>query len=142
MKTAAGIVLLAVAFLWSGPLGSLQAQQNETLYDKDIKVVDFVELSYPPLGRTAHIEGVVVVRVRLDDHGEVLNAVAISGSDILIPDCLANVKKWRFRPNAQNAAVIVYNFRMIAGTSVSEISQFSFQRPNLATITADLPSIR
>jgi hypothetical protein len=67
--------------------------------------------------------------------------VAISGQDVLIPVCLANVKRWRFQPNAENAAVIVYNFRMIEGSSKSGASQFIFQGPNFATITANLPTI-
>jgi TonB family protein len=141
MKSTAGIALFIFSLLWMGTWRSLQAQQNDTVKDKDIRVVDFVDLEYPPLARTAHLQGVVVVRATLDDHGKVVDAVAISGQDVLIPACLANVKRWRFRPNTENAAVIVYNFRMIEGSSKSGASQFIFQGPNFATITAGLPTI-
>ncbi len=47
----------------------------------------------------------------LDDQGKVVQAVALSGNDLLLPDCLVNAKKWRFKPNSMRAAVIVYNLR-------------------------------
>jgi hypothetical protein len=78
----------------------------------------------------------------LNDEGKVVEATAVSGNDILIPDCLANAKKWRFRPNAKKTVVIVYNFRMTYAVSKSGCSQFMLQAPNFATITSCVPTIQ
>jgi TonB family protein len=112
-----------------------------TISDKDITVISFEELKYPFLEqpRPPESEGVVVVRAQLDGRGRVLNATAISGNESLIPDSLANVKKWLFQPNAVKAAVVIYNFRLAKGECKSESSFFTFQRPDIATITGCRP---
>ncbi len=142
-------IILAIGWLVIAVSGCVRAQQNGTLdggtvtvNDKDIKVIDYEELKYPLLAQYVPIEseGVVVVRVNLDDGGKVVEAVAISGDDILIPDCLANVKKWRFQPNAAKTAVIVYNLRMLQGECKSASSLFTFQQPNLATVMGCSPA--
>jgi|SRR5581483_6130749 len=97
-------------------------------------------MKYPPLARAARIQGTVVVRVILEDAGTVKEAEPISGAELLIPDCLTNVKKWRFRPNPRKTAVIVYEFRMPGGECNSVSGLFMFRGPNLATIIGcDVP---
>ncbi|HTD21721.1 MAG TPA: hypothetical protein VK738_03655 [Terriglobales bacterium] len=76
-------------------LGCVWAQQSGTVDDKDIKVVSFEKMKYPVMS-SARIHGLVVVQVRLDDEGKVVDATAISGNEVLVPDTLANVKKWCF----------------------------------------------
>ncbi|HWF39161.1 MAG TPA: energy transducer TonB [Candidatus Acidoferrales bacterium] len=119
-----------------------QAQNNTTVLDRDMKVEDFEDLTYPNVGRSAHVEGVVVVRVELDDQGKVAYATGISGPAALIPDCLTNAKKWKFRPNAEKAAVIVYNFRLTGGISKSGCSHFTLELPNFATVTSCVPQVQ
>jgi hypothetical protein len=80
------------------------------------------------------MEGVVVVRVKLDDSGKVVESTALSGDQLLVHDCPENVKKWHFHPNARRAAVIVYNFRLAGWECQTEPSFFMLQRPNFATI--------
>jgi hypothetical protein len=77
-----------------------------------------------------------VVKVTLDGDGRVVESTAISGAKYLIPECLANSKKWLFRPNANKAAVIVYNFRIINGFCNSITSQSTFQAPNFLSVTS------
>jgi TonB family protein len=110
------------------------AQRNQSVVDKDSRVVDFEELRYPPLARAARIQGIVVIRVTLDDTGGVKDAEAISGAELLVSDCLTNVKKWRFQPNLQKTAVIVYHFKMPGVSCKSVGSFFMLQGPNFATI--------
>jgi TonB family protein len=102
-------------------------------------VLEFEEMRYPPLARQARLHGVVVVQVNLDDKGGVLDAVAISGNRVLIPDCLSNVRKWRFQPNASRLAVVVYNFRFPREGLLYKSEnqhQFVLEPPNFVTITA------
>lgn len=128
------LVLILVAF---SPLNSATQERNETIGDENIKPVDFEELRYPIGARSLHVEGVVVVKVILDGDGGVVQATAMSGAKSLIPECLSNAKKWRFRPNSQKAAVIVYEFRIDPGLCHGGLgSDFIFRPPNLASITS------
>jgi len=116
-----------------------------TRSDRDVEVLDFEDLKYPPLAREARISGIVAVEAELDDKGEVMSAVAISGNAMLIPDCLTNVRKWRFRPNPKRLAVVVYNFRFpcdgIRYNSDTQ-QQFVLTPPNFATITATAMTVQ
>ena len=130
-------ILLAVstaALLFHGGLGSALAQSNPTIPEKDIRVVNFEELRYAPLARAARIQGIVVVQVTLDDAGKVKDAEAISGPALLVKDCLTNAKQWRFEPNSEKKAVIIYRFEMPGGLCKSSTSFFMFRGPNLASI--------
>ncbi|MFZ0410629.1 MAG: energy transducer TonB [Candidatus Acidiferrales bacterium] len=117
------------------PFIGLAAQQGRLVGDDDMKVLSFEDMNYPALGRTARVQGIVVVQVKLDDQGTVVEAMPISGKQVFIADCIANARKWRFRPNAQKAAVIIYNFRLSDGISKSGCDHFMLEPPNFATIT-------
>ena len=115
-----------------------RAQQNEILRPKDIIVTHFEELKYPHAAQTA--EGVVVVRIKYAKHGQVVEAEALSGNEALVPDSLANVRTWQFRPNTSRTAIVVYNFRISSGVCKTARSFFTFDQPNLVTITACKPA--
>ncbi len=126
-------LFLGLAFLISPHY--LAAQDDAPIDDKDIKIVHFEELNYPPLARAARIEGAVVIRVSFDDRGNVVKAVAISGKEPLIDYCLANAKKWKFEPNARKMAVLVYHFTLPPAVCGPDFSFFMLEG-NLVTITA------
>jgi TonB family protein len=50
----------------------------------------------------ARIQGVVVVRVTIDEHGNVTEAKAISGHPLLIEEAVPAVKAWQFAPFVDN----------------------------------------
>jgi outer membrane biosynthesis protein TonB len=135
MKITVGAIALAFGLLATSPLSHIQAEPYGIISDDDIKVLDFESLNYPSIALQTNYQGVVVVRVKLDPDGKVVEAAAISGHKLLIPDCLANVKKWRFQTNEQHTAVIVYNFRLsYAAKCKSAGSFFTLEKPNFATI--------
>jgi TonB family protein len=134
MKAHAEYALLALAVVFTNFMAA-KAQQQETVTDDQMKVVSFEDFSYPPLARNARIEGVVVVKVELDDQGNVTDSTAISGTQPLIPSCLTNSKKWRFRPNPRKTAIIVYDFRVDSGWCQAPGSVFAFHPPNFVTVT-------
>ncbi|MGH9679657.1 MAG: energy transducer TonB [Candidatus Acidiferrales bacterium] len=142
MKIMAKGIALAIGLLALSAVISVRAQKPAFLNDNEMRLVDYEDLAYPAIGHTARIEGVVVVRAILDDQGKVVDATAISGAEPLVPACLANAKKWRFRPNASKMAVIVYNFRLIDTISKSGCSHFELAPPNFATITTCPVSIQ
>jgi TonB family protein len=113
------------------------AQQEQAVNDEGISVSSFEEMHYPALARAAHRESMVVVEVRLDDNGKVVSARAISGSKMLIPDTLSNVRKWRFHPNFDKTAVVIYEFHLVAGRcDLGRNGLFVLREPNVATIEA------
>jgi hypothetical protein len=82
-------------------------EAGRSICHADMRLVDYEDLTYPAPARTAHVRGDVVGRAEIDGRGGVVDAAAVSGAQILIRDCLANVRKWRFQSNAQRAAVII-----------------------------------
>jgi outer membrane biosynthesis protein TonB len=142
MKPISRNVILAIVFLAISLVTASQSQQDSAISDKEMKLVDFADLEYPKLARTALVQGIVIVRAKLDDKGYVVDSTALSGSDVLIPDSLANARKWRFQPNAKKAVIIVYNFRVTNAVSKSGCSHFMLDPPNFATITSCAPQIQ
>ncbi len=114
----------------------LVAQQDETIYDSDINVISFEKMRYPPLAEQARIQGTVVVRLTLDGAGKVTSTAAVSGAKLLVPDSLSNAKKWKFRSNPSNAAVIIYEFRLVERVcNDSERKHlFVFRKPNVVSV--------
>ena len=53
---------------------------------------------YPPLARTTHTEGVVIIDAVIDPTGHVVEARAISGPGLLMEAALDAVSKWRYQP--------------------------------------------
>ncbi|MGH9573630.1 MAG: TonB family protein [Candidatus Acidiferrales bacterium] len=136
MKINPGKALILIGVALSVLLNVSAAPRNATsIQDKDINVVYREDLPYPVFAQMNHIQGLVVVRVTLDETGRVLNAEALSGASILVQDTLKNIVNWRFSPNAERAAIIVYNFRIGTGCRrKSPYSQTTFYPPNFVTI--------
>ena len=57
---------------------------------------------YPPLARQAHISGTVVVDALIDEHGNVVQAHAVSGPPLLIPAAIKAVLQWKYEPTFLN----------------------------------------
>lgn len=114
---------------------SFAQQPSKLIDDKDVRVEHYEDLEYPVFAQIDHIEGVVVVKVSLDETGRVVDAVALSGASMLIQDTLRNAKKWQFSPNQESAAIIVYNFRIGADCQQnSPYSRMTLDPPNFVTI--------
>jgi TonB family protein len=143
MKSIVYPLVVAFSLLLAGASGALRAQQDETIEDRDVKLATFADMAYPVAAQGARVQGVVVVRVGLDDRGRVATTSAVSGNKALIPDCLANSKKWTFKPNPHKSAVIVYEFRLDEGACHDDShSLFRLLHFNFASITACAPLIR
>ena len=141
MKTVMRYILLLIVFSLIEAYGEVNAQ-NEPPYPGEAQLVSFEDLAYPALARVTRIQGVVVVKATLDDEANVLTVSPVTGPKALIADCLANAKKWKFKPNPQKSAVIVYDFRIGTGACHdASHSLFQLVHQNFATITACDPVI-
>ena len=73
---------------------------------------------YPPLAKTARIQGPVVVEVTVDEEGDVLSARAISGHPLLKEGALNAARAWKFTPTTLDGkpvkvvGQVTFNFRL------------------------------
>lgn len=61
-----------------------------------------VEPGYPPIAKSAHVEGTVDIEAVIDPQGNVVRAHAVSGPGLLIPAALAAVDQWKYAPTYLN----------------------------------------
>ena len=77
-----------------------------------------VEPDYPQTARQRHIQGTVVLSVRINEEGKVEDASLVSGPQQLLQPCVAALMQWRFKPkvvDGQPAAMmttIALSFRL------------------------------
>ena len=62
---------------------------------RELKVVP---PTYSPIAQQAHAEGVVIIDAVIDEHGDVVEARAVSGPGLLIPAALNAVMQWKYEP--------------------------------------------
>jgi len=73
---------------------------------------------YPPIARTAGVQGVVSVQVVIDESGRVISAKAVSGNPLLVPAAQQAAMRAKFSPTmlgesaVKVSGVITYNFTL------------------------------
>ncbi|MBZ0269149.1 energy transducer TonB [bacterium] len=74
------------------------------VFDKAPKIKRFVKPEYPSLARTAGIEGIVVVKITVDEKGRVIAASILKSvaEGIFDNAALEAVRKWTFEPAEQS----------------------------------------
>jgi protein TonB len=65
-----------------------------------------VEPPYPPLARTARIQGPVVLEAVISKEGTMQNLRLVSGHPMLVPAAINAVSQWRYRPYILNGETI------------------------------------
>lgn len=65
-----------------------------------------VEPVYPPLARTARIQGSVILSALISKDGVMENLHALSGPPMLVPAAISAVSQWRYRPYILNSEPI------------------------------------
>jgi protein TonB len=61
-------------------------------------LVNKVQPVYPPIAKSARIQGAVILQAIISKNGVVENLRAISGHPMLIPSAVEAVKQWRYKP--------------------------------------------
>jgi len=65
-----------------------------------------VQPLYPPLARSARIQGSVVLTAVISQTGTMKNVTAVSGHPMLVPAAVQAVSQWRYRPYILNGEAI------------------------------------
>ena len=124
---------LYLSVLWAVllPLGVAEAQENPVPLPSVIQHSDPI---YPPIARTAHIEGEVIVRITTD--GElVLTAEAETGNPLLRKTTEDNARTWKFVPHAAGTFRVVFRYKLISGNQEVEF----LHAPGTLEIAATVP---
>jgi len=97
----AALPTLTRAVPTSTPSAAIQQSQLEPL-----KLIKTVPLSYPPIAKSRHISGTVVVEVKVGKDGKVSNPKFISGPPIFKDAAFSAVTQYRFKPATLNGEPI------------------------------------
>ena len=57
---------------------------------------------YPPIAKTAHVSGTVVLHAIIAKNGAIQQLQFVSGPPLLMQSAMAAVKRWRYRPTMLN----------------------------------------
>ena len=109
----------------------------------EARLVNVYLPTYPPLARSANIQGKVQIHVRTNSEGTVISAVADDGPPLLTQAAIENVKRWRF--SGPDEQTITYEFK-VEGTARSDdpyyrYGKIVFQPPNWVEVIVPPPVI-
>jgi Gram-negative bacterial TonB protein C-terminal len=130
MRSACTILMLLVLMLVVS--GALAQESTETLP----KVVQHSEPIYPPIARTAHIQG--EVRVKLTTNGEsVTDAEAETGPPLLHKAAEDNVRTWKFAPHTASTFHVTFRYKIMS----SGVDIAFLESPDVVQLTVPPPEI-
>jgi len=66
------------------------------------RVISAPQPEYPMLAKQARLQGVVQIEAVIDEHGNVVQMKAVSGSGLLIPAAMRAVAQWKYEPTYLN----------------------------------------
>jgi TonB family protein len=95
----AGALLVAMAWVCAVAAQELKQVTEEQAAQH---IIQRTEAKYPPLAEVAHIQGVVVLQVTINESGKVEDRKAISGHPLLVQPAMDAVKDWKFEPFLDN----------------------------------------
>jgi TonB family protein len=103
--------------------------------------------AYPRLALQARMSGSVRLRIKLTPSGTVDNIAVISGQKLLAQAAQQNLLSWVFSKTQgpgpsttpSDELDFTYEFKLRDGSSEDSNTEFSFEQPNHAVITASAP---
>lgn len=75
---------------------------------------------YPPLARQAHIQGTVILKVRITKSGEVANIQLVSGHPMLAPAAIEAVKQWKYDPYLLNSEPVTVDTQVAVNFTLAD----------------------
>jgi protein TonB len=78
-----------------------------------------VQPVYPPLARTARVQGSVVLYALISKAGTMENLHVLSGPPLLVPAAIDAVSQWRYRPYILNSEPIEVETQITVNFSLS-----------------------
>lgn len=133
------LLLLLVIFLPQSP-ATPKGPQEESRPEDQAQLLSFKDVTYPGIARVGRVQGVVVVKAKVDESGNVIATSALLGPKALADPSMANIKEWKFKPKSGDTALIVFEFQLDDGACHdASHSLFRLVYSNFAIITACNP---
>jgi TonB family protein len=132
---------LAIIQLLTVCLVSL-ASQARSESAGNLSPLRIVGLAYPHSAAFSMLQGQVEVECTVSPSGIVSNAKVLRGNPVLGSAAAANAMKWVFDAGSLGQkdqplkTVLLYRFRLVDDPQVSLNEPFTFELPNLVTVTA------
>jgi protein TonB len=82
-------------------------------------VIHRVNPTYPPLARTARVQGAVVLAAIIGKDGAIQNLHVISGHPLLTQSALDAVKQWRYKPYILNGEPVEVDTQITVNFTLS-----------------------
>lgn len=79
-----------------------------------------VNPEYPPDAREQHIQGVVLLQVKIDTEGNVVQVELISGHPLLAPAAMDAVRQWKYRPYLLNGTPVMVETQVQVNFTLAE----------------------
>src|SRR5690349_7436564 len=118
--------------------------------EKQPKVIKYKAPTYPPLAIATMTQGIVIISVKLDKNGEVLESTAISGHLLLKQVAEQTAKQWLFSTNkndSERSLQIQFIFsikenKQVKNNYKTRIYKIKFKKPySLEIISTIYPQI-
>jgi protein TonB len=74
---------------------------------------------YPPLAKSARIQGDVLIDAVIDEHGNIVNAHVVDGPALLIPEAMRTVMLWKYEPTYLNGVPYPIRFTITVRFSLT-----------------------
>jgi periplasmic protein TonB len=75
--------------------------------------------TYPPLARSARIEGAVILQAMISKSGAIENLRLLSGHPLLAPAAIEAVRQWRYRPYILNGEPVAVETQITVNFSLA-----------------------
>jgi len=82
-------------------------------------VIHKVQPTYPPLARTARVQGAVQLAAEIGKDGTVQNLHVLSGHPLLTQAALDAVKQWRYKPYILNGEPVIVDTQITVNFTLS-----------------------
>ncbi len=130
--------LLFFAMLYASVSSALPQAAQSTA---EPVLVDQVAPAYPPLAKTARVTGQVKVEFVVNNAGDVVSAIAVSGPPMLAPAAVDAVNAWKFRIPQRNSLEDLHlatTFDYVIGSSDQQPVFDSFRHVTLTGVPVAL----
>jgi len=99
-----GGIIASTSSLSSVPKVTLAAPQRVRISQGVTRglLIHRVEPTYPTLAKAARVQGEVVLSAVISTAGDIQNLQLVSGHPMLVPEAIAAVKQWRYKPYLLN----------------------------------------
>ena len=78
-----------------------------------------VQPAYPPLARSARIQGQVLLQAIISKQGGIENLKVLAGHPMLVPAAIEAVRQWRYRPYVLNNEPVEVETQITVNFSLS-----------------------